>query len=211
MIRVLIADDHPLIRRGLRQVIEETTDMVVDGEAANGQEVFDRLAERNFDVVLMDISMPGQSGLEIMKQVKRERPKQAFLILSIHPEEQYALRAFKQGASGYLTKDSEQEILLEAIRKIAKGRKYVTPKLAVKLAENLMGNSSRPIHETLSNREYEIMCMTASGLQPKEIAETLRVSVKTVNTYRSRIREKLGFENMAQVMNYAIKHGLVKF
>jgi len=209
MIKILIADDHPVVRKGLKEIIEETPGMVVGGEASNGQEVLENVRKSDYDVVLLDISMPGRSGLEILKELKSEKPELSVLILSIHPEEQYAVRALKAGASGYLTKESAQDELIAAIRKASTGRKYISSSLAEKLAFYLEIDTEKPLHETLSDREYEVMCMIASGKTIKEVAEELFLSEKTISTYRSRILEKMRMKSNVELIHYALKHGLV--
>jgi len=209
MIKILIADDHPIVREGLRQIIEIATDMVVTDEASNGEEVLEKIREDDFDVVILDISMPGRSGLDILKEVRRERPELSVLILSIHPEEQYGVRLLKAGASGYLTKESAPEELVIAIRIISKGRKYITSSLAERLALKLGDDFEGPLHESLSDREYEVMCMIAKGMTIKEIAEKLFLSVKTISTYRYRILGKMKMKSNAELIRYALKHGLV--
>ena len=209
MIKILIADDHPVVRKGLREIIEENYDMLVAAEASNGQGVLEKALKKEFDVVVLDISMPGRSGLEVLKQLKRERPKLSVLILSIHPEEHYAVRVLKAGASGYLTKESVPDELIKAIRKISTGRKYVSSTLAEKLAFDLESGGEKLAHEKLSDREYEVMCLIASGKTLKEIAEKLCLSAKTISTYRSRILEKMKMKNNAELTHYAIKNNLV--
>jgi DNA-binding NarL/FixJ family response regulator len=210
MIRILIADDHTIVREGLKQILAETRDMVVADEASNGQEVFAKVSKNEYDVVLLDISMPGRSGLEVLKQLKGERPKLPILILSMYSEEQYAMRALRAGASGYMTKESAPDELIEAIRKVSQGRKYVSPSLAEKLAVSLELGEEKPPHEMLSDREYQVMCMIASGKTIKEIAEELSLSVKTISTYRSRILEKLNFKTNAAITHYAVQNRLVE-
>ncbi len=209
MLRILIADDHPVVRQGLRQTIAETSDMVVVDEAGNGWEVLSKVRASSYDVVLLDISMPGRSGMDILKELKDERPGLPVLILSIHPEEQYALRAFKAGASGYLTKESAPDELVAAIRKISTGGKYISSSLAEILASELGTSNEELLHKTLSNREYQVMRMIALGKTVTEIAEELSLSVKTVSTYRSRILEKMKMKNNAEITYYAVKNRLV--
>jgi DNA-binding NarL/FixJ family response regulator len=209
MIKILIADDHPVVRKGLKEIIKDNSDMLVAGEASNGQEVLEEALKKEFDVVVLDISMPGRSGLEVLKQLKRERPELSVLILSMHPEEHYAVRVLKAGASGYLTKESVPDELIKAIRRISTGRKYVSSTLAEKLAFDLENGGEKTLHEKLSDREYEVMCMIASGKTLKEIAEGLCLSVKTISTYRSRILEKMKMKNNAELTHYAIIHNLV--
>lgn len=209
MIKILIADDHPVVRKGLREIIEETADMKVADEASNGQEVLAKVFKKDFDVVLLDISMPGRSGLDILKELKGHRPKLAVLVLSIHPEEQYAMQVLKAGAAGYLTKKSAPEELVSALRKVSAGGKYVSPSLAEKLASALETGREKPPHETLSAREYEVMRKIASGKTSTEIARELFLSPKTISTYRTRILEKMRMKNNAELIRYAIKNRLV--
>ena len=210
MIKILIADDHPIVRKGLKEIIEVTPDMMVGDEASNGQEALEKVRKSDFDVVLLDISMPGRSGLDILKELKSEKPELSVLVLSIHPEEQYAVRVLKAGASGYLTKESAPDELIAAIRKASIGRKYISSSLAEKLALYLEIDDERPLHKTLSDREYEVMCMIASGKTITEIAEKLFLSVKTISTYRSRILEKMRMKSNAELTHYALKNRLVE-
>jgi len=209
MLKVLIADDHPVVREGLKQIVTETQDMVVAGEANNGQEVLNKIREGDYDVIVLDITMPGRNGMDVLRQLRSERPRLPVLILSIHSEEQYALRALRAGASGYLTKESAPDELVVAIRKVSWGGKYISSSLAEKLAFKLeIGREEAP-HETLSDREYQVMCMIASGKTVKEIAQELSLSEKTISTYRSRILEKMKMKNNAELTYYAIKNQLV--
>ncbi len=210
MIKILIADDHPVVRKGLKDIIQATSDMTVSGEASKGQEVLENVKRIDFDVVVLDIAMPGRSGLDILKELKSGNPELPVLILSIHPEEQFAVRVLKAGASGYLTKDSAPDELITAIRKVSRGKKYISASLAEKLAYDLEIGVEKPLHETLSDREYAVICMIASGKTVKEIAEELYLSVKTISTYRSRILEKMKMRTSAELTHYAIKHGLVE-
>jgi len=209
MLRVIIADDHPIVRQGLRQVVAETSDIVVADEASNGWEVLNKVRASYYDVVLLDITMPGRDGVDILKQLKSERPGLPVLILSIHLEEQYAVRALRAGASGYLTKESAPDELVAAIRKVSMGGKYVSSSLAEKLASDLKNNSAQLLHNSLSDREYQVMCMIASGKTVTGIAEELSLSVKTISTYRSRILEKMKMKSNAELTSYAIKNRLV--
>ena len=209
MLRILIADDHPIVRQGLRQIITETSDMVVADEASNGWEALSKVRASYYDVVLLDISMPGLHGLDIIRQLKNERPGLPVLILSIHPEEQYAVRAFRAGAAGYLTKESAPDELLAAIQKVSIGGKYVSSSLAEKLASDLETGAEQLPHETLSDREYQVMCMIAVGKTVTKIAEELSLSAQTVSTYRSRILGKMRMRNSAELTYYAIKNRLV--
>ena len=209
MIKILVADDHTIVREGLKQILAETSDIVVSGEAANAQEILNKILKNDYDIVLLDISMPGRSGLDVLKTLKSIKPQLPVLILSMHPEEQYAVRALKGGASGYLTKESAPDELITAIRIVSTGRKYVSSALAEKLAFDLENNNEKPLHETLSNREFQVMCMIASGKVISEIAEELLLSIKTVSTYRARILEKMKMKHNAEITYYTIKNGLV--
>ncbi|MBI5101736.1 MAG: response regulator transcription factor [Nitrospirae bacterium] len=209
MIRILITDDHRIVREGLKQILEETDDMCVTAEANNGQEVFARLSEQAVDLVLLDISMPGRNGLDVLKQLRDDYPKIPVLMLSMYSEEQYAIRALKAGASGYMTKDSAPDELIDAIRKINLGKKYVSPSLAEKMAFYLDDKTDRPLHEALSDREYQVLSMIASGRTVKEIGAELNLSVKTISTYRSRILEKMRMSSNAALTHYAINNGLI--
>jgi len=208
-IEILIADDHPIVREGFKQVISETNDMRVADEASNGQEVLDHLRKREYDLILLDISMPGRSGLEVLKELKADYQKIPVLILSIYPEEQYAVRAFRAGASGYLTKASAPHELISAIRRIVHGGRYVSESLAEKLTYYLDQDSSKPLHDMLSDREYQVMLMLGSGKTVKEIAEILFLSVKTISTYRSHILEKMKMKNNAEITLYVVKNKLI--
>ncbi len=210
MIKILIADDHPIVRKGLKEIIEVTPDMMVGDEASNGQEALEKVRKSDFDIVLLDISMPGRSGLDILKELKSEEPELSVLILSMHPEEQYAVRVLKAGASGYLTKESAPDELIAAIRKASIGRKYISSSLGEKLAFDLEIDAEKPLHETLSDREYEVMRMIASGKTISEIAKKLFLSVKTISTYRSRILEKMRMKSNAELTHYALKNRLVE-
>ncbi|OPY15474.1 MAG: Response regulator UvrY [Syntrophus sp. PtaU1.Bin005] len=209
MIRILVADDHTIVREGLKQIVGEVDDMTVADEAGNGQEALSKIREGDYDVVLLDISMPGQSGLEVLKDIRAEKPKLPVLILSMHSEEQYAVRALRAGASGYLTKASAPDELIGAIRKVSRGRKYVTASLAEKLALELGADTSKPPHEMLSDREYQVMLMLAAGKSVTEIADELCLSVKTISTYRSRVLEKMNMKKNAELTLYAVQNHLV--
>jgi len=209
MIRILIADDHMIVREGIKQIISEIPDMTVADEAHTGHEALNKALTNDYDVVVLDITMPGVNGLDVMKQIKTQKPHLPVLVLSVHPEEQYALRVLKAGASGYLTKESASDELIAAIRKISSGRKYITSSLAEKLAFDLESDTDKPRHESLSDREFQVLCMIASGKTVKEIAEEIFLSVKTISTYRARIQEKMKMKNNAELTYYAVKHGLV--
>jgi DNA-binding NarL/FixJ family response regulator len=209
VIKILIADDHAVVRRGLKQILAEEPNMAVFGEACNAQEVLKNVREQNWDIVILDITMPDRSGLEVLKELKNIRPKLPVLILSIHPEEQYAVRVLKAGAAGYMTKESAPEELVKAVRKVIRGSKYISPSLVEKLAFDLETDSEKPLHETLSDREYQVMCMIASGKTVKEIAKKLYLSVKTISTHRARILGKMKMKTNAELTHYAIKNRLV--
>jgi two-component system, NarL family, invasion response regulator UvrY len=209
MIKVLIADDHAIVREGLRQIMSDTEDMAVAAEAGNGQEALDRILKDEFDVVVLDISMPGRSGLDILKELRNYRPKLPVLVLSMYPEEQYAVRVLKAGADGYLTKESAPNDLITAIRRLYAGKKYISPSLAEKLAFSLEVHSTRPPHELLSDREFQVLCRISSGKTVKEIADEFSLSVKTISTYRSRILEKMSMKNNAELTYYAVQNHLV--
>jgi two-component system invasion response regulator UvrY len=209
MINVMIVDDHLIVREGLKQIITESSDIKVVDEASNGTEALAKVRHANCDVLLLDISMPGRSGLEILKDLKHEAPSLSVLILTMHPEEQYAVRVLKAGASGYLTKESAPDELIEAIRKVSKGGKYISSTLAEKLAFDLEIDTGRPPHETLSDREFQVLRMIASGKTVTEIADEMVLSVKTISTYRSRILEKMRMKTNAELTYYSIKNQLV--
>ena len=209
MLKILVADDHAVVREGVKQILADVSDMVVKGEAEDGAETLEKAARDDYDVILLDISMPGRNGLEILKEIKTRLPKTPVLILSMHPEEQYAVRALRAGAAGYLTKASAPQELIGAIRKASRGGKYVTASLAEKLAFELDADTEKPPHEALSNREYQVMLMLASGKTVGEIAAELCLSVKTISTYRTRIMEKMGMKKNAELTFYAVKNQLV--
>jgi two-component system, NarL family, invasion response regulator UvrY len=209
MMKILIADDHAVVREGLKQILSESSEMVVTAEASTGPEVLEEIGKDDFDLVVLDIAMPGRGGLDILKEIKNKKPRLPVLILSMYPEEQYAVRVLKAGASGYMTKESAPHELVKAIQQISKGKKYVSPSLAEKLALDLEITTGRPPHESLSDREYQVMCMIASGKTLKEIAEQLSLSIKTISTYRSRILEKMNMKSNAELTHHAIKNRLV--
>jgi two-component system invasion response regulator UvrY len=209
VIRVIIIDDHAILRRGLTQVIAESPDMEVVGEAENSAAAMRLLRETPCEVVLLDISLPDRNGIETLKLIRKEFPKLQVLILSMHPENQYALRALKAGASGYLNKQSAPSQLVTAIGQVHQGRKYVTPGVAEELANSIGVDSERPLHESLSIREYQTMCLIASGKNLTDIARQMSISVKTVSVYRARILEKMRLKNNAELTHYAIKNQIV--
>jgi DNA-binding NarL/FixJ family response regulator len=208
MIRVVIADDHTILREGLRQLLGAADDIEVVGEAADGHEALARVREVGFDVLLLDMSMPGRSGIELIRQVKSEKPKLRVLVLSMHEETQYAVRAIKAGASGYVTKDSAGTQLVTAIRRVAAGGAFVTPEVAEQLALGAMPNAEGPPHALLSNREFEVFQRLVAGETVTAIAARLNLSGKTVSTHKARLMEKLGIDNQADLVRYAMKHGL---
>jgi two-component system invasion response regulator UvrY len=210
MIKVLIADDHPIMRQGLRQILSGIADMEVAGEAVNGQEALDQVRAGGWDVLVLDITMPDRSGFDILKELKHEQPDLPVLVLSIHGEEQLAVRVLKAGASGYLTKENAPAELIKAIRKVVSGGKYVSSSLAESLATALDTTSDRPRHKALSNREFQVMQMMASGKTLAEITESLSLSAKTVSTYRTRLLEKMDLKTNAEIIRYAIENGLIE-
>lgn len=209
MIQLLIADDHPIVREGLKRIIAECPDMTVTAEAGDSSEALEYSKIYPADVVLLDVSMPGIGFLETLHRLKINRPNIRVLVLSVHPEEHYALRALKAGAAGYLTKDHTPDELADAIRHVYEGRKYVSPLLAEKLVTELGSDSMKPPHEVLSNREYEVLCRLAIGEAISDIATALVLSPKTVSTYRTRILEKMRLTNNADLVRYALDHALV--
>jgi two-component system invasion response regulator UvrY len=209
MIRILVADDHAIVRDGLKQIVSDTSDMVVAAEVSNGREALKKALEDDYDVVLLDITMPDRSGLDILKEIKSQKPELPVLILSMHPEEQYAVRALKAGAAGYLTKESAPEELIRAMRRVSGGGKYVTSSLAEKLASVLKTGAEKPLHQALSDREYQVLCMIASGKRVKQIANELLLSTKTISTYRSRVLRKMNMNNNIELTRYAIQNQLV--
>jgi len=209
MIRILVADDHAVVRQGVKQILAEVKDITVKDEAQNGTETLKKVAEQDFDVVLLDISMPGRSGLEVLEDIKARYPKLPVLILSMHPEEQYAVRALKAGASGYLTKASAPQELIGAIRKAAGGGKYVTASLAEKLVDQLEVDTEKLPHELLSNREHQVMLMLAGGKSVSDIADELNLSVKTISTYRTRVMSKMCMKKNAELTLYAVHNKLI--
>lgn len=209
MVKVLIADDHAIIRKGLKQILAETADLVVEDEARDGEEVLRKITEKDYDLLLLDLSMPGIGGLETLKQLQQIKPRLQVLILSVHPEEQYAIRALKAGAAGYLTKESAPQELIAAIRHVSAGGRYVSPALAEKLTHLLRSDFKVPPHEQLSDREFEVMKLIAAGKTVSEIADAISLSVKTVSTYRGRILKKMGLNTNAELTYYAVRNRLL--
>lgn len=207
--KVLIADDHPIFRAGLKEILSKDEEVELIGEAENGHKALDLARKSRWDVVVLDITMPGKGGLEVLQELRRERPKLPVLVLSAHPEDQMALRLIRAGASGYLTKDQAPKVLLTAIRKVLHGQKYVSESLAEKAVVEWASDSAKPLHETLSNREYQVMSLIAAGKAIKEIATELFLSVRTVSTYRTRVLEKMNMKTNADLIRYALQHKLV--
>ena len=210
VINILVADDHPVVRQGIRQIFGAADDMRVAEEAANGRELLDLARTVEHDLVLLDLSMPEMSGLDVLKNLRTLRPKLPVLVLSMHPEDQYGKRVLKAGASGYMNKESAPEDLIEAVRKLLGGGRYVSPALAETLASDLSQDAGQAAHETLSDREFEVLRKLASGKTVSQIAEDLHLSVPTVSTYRARILEKMGMSTTAELMHYALRSHLVE-
>jgi DNA-binding NarL/FixJ family response regulator len=208
VIRILIADDHFIVREGLKQIVSDVPDMVVVDEASDGQEALKKALAGSFDIIILDISMPLKGGLDVLRELKQQKPDANVLILSVHPEEHYAVRVLKAGASGYLTKESAPDELVMAIRRISQGRKYITNSLAEKLVGVIERPTDVPLHSTLSEREFRVMVMIASGHSIKKISEELFLSIKTVSTYRTRILKKMNFTNNSELIRYSIENGL---
>ncbi len=207
--KVLIADDHAVVRRGLRQILEAEPDLEVAGEATSGAEVMEALRMQRYDVAVLDITMPDRGGLDVLHDIRQNFPELRVLILSMHPEERYALRVLKAGAAGYLTKESAADELITALRKVAAGGKYVSPTLAERLADEIGVGIDQPPHERLSDREHQILCMIASGMTITGIASELHLGTNTVSTYRARLLGKLKLANNAEITHYAIRNRLV--
>jgi DNA-binding NarL/FixJ family response regulator len=210
MIRVTIIDDHAIVRQGLIRILEKSGKLKVVSDHANGASALQWIRSNDCDVALMDISMPGLSGIDLLKQLREEKPKLAVLVISIYPEDQYAVRLIKAGAAGYLTKESAPAVVVEAVQRVAGGKKYISPAVAEMLANNLGAPEGKLAHETLSNREYQIFLLLASAKTVAEISEMLALSSKTVSTYRSRILEKMHLRNNAELMHYAIEKRLAE-
>lgn len=207
--RILIADDHPIVRRGLKEILGDAFTRVTFGEAKTANETLDKVQSEAWDIVILDISMPGKTGLDILGDLLRLRPRLPVLLLSVHPEEQYARRALKAGAAGYLTKECVQDELRDAVRRVQAGGRYVSSTLAEKLAFDLQRGADKPVHELLSDREFQVLRMLASGRTVKQIADEIALSVKTVSTYRARILMKTGMKTTAELIRYALQAHLV--
>jgi DNA-binding NarL/FixJ family response regulator len=209
MLKIIIADDHSVVRQGLIQIISEVSNMEISDEATNGNELFKKVLKNHYDIIILDIKMPGTNVIDLIKNIKLHKAHIPILILSMYPEEQYAVRVLKAGASGYLTKESAPGELVSAIQKIANGGKYISSKFAEQLADQLGDDSERPMHETLSDREFQVFQMISSGKSVKGISEDLKLSEKTVSTYRSRVLQKMKLKNNAELTHYAFKHNIV--
>ncbi|MBK7685706.1 MAG: response regulator transcription factor [Rhodocyclaceae bacterium] len=209
-IHVLIADDHAIVRQGLRLILSETDDLVVAGEAEDGADAIVLARQQAWDVFLLDVTMPNRDGIDTLKQLKKEFPRSPVLILSMHPEEQFAVRALKAGASGYLNKQSAPEQLVTAIRQVATGKKYVSAAVAQQLANAISDDSDKPPHERITDREYQVLSLIASGKTLTQVAETLNLGVATVSTYRARLLEKMGLRSTAELIRYGLENGLVE-
>ena len=210
MINILIADDHVIVRKGMIQVLSSAPDIVVAAEAGTGHEAIDKIRKNRYDVVVLDISLPGKNGLEVLKQIKLEYPAQPVLVLSMYSEDHYAVRVLKAGGSGYITKENANNELVAAIRMIAQGRKFITPSLAEKLAGELHPADDKLPHEKLTDREFNILCLIAKGRSSNEIADDLSLSVKTVATYRTRLLEKMDMKSNSEITYYAVQNRLVE-
>jgi len=209
MIRILIADDHAIVRKGFVQIISGSLDLQVAAEAASSSEVFQLVRQASFDVVVLDLHMPEQSGLETLKQLKTEFPDLPVLVLSMYGEDQYAVRVLRAGAAGYLTKESAPDLLVQAIRKVASGRKYVSSAVAESLLDLMDGEPGKSLHEQLSDREFQVLKMLAEGKSVTEIGELLSLSVKTISTYRARVLQKMNIQSNAEIARYALEHNLI--
>lgn len=212
MIHIILTDDHAVVRKGLKQIIEETPGFLVTGEASSGNELIEKVKAEKYDVVILDISMPGKDGLDTLKELRQIAPELPVLVFTIYPEEQYAIRLLKAGASGYLNKESKPEELITAIERITRGLKYISPNLSNILASNVDSTipGEAPLHDSLSDREFQVMCMIGSGKTPTQIANELSLSINTISTYRIRILEKMKMRSNAEITHYAIKNQLVE-
>jgi two-component system invasion response regulator UvrY len=208
MVHILIADDHPVVRQGIRQIVSATPDIHAAAEATNGREVFENLEHTAIDAVVLDLSMPGIDGLEVLKRIRREHPKIPVLVLTMHSEEQFAVRSLKAGAAGYLTKDSAPAELVNAIRRVIAGGRCISPSVAEKLAAHLGPDGEKPPHERLSDREYQVLRLIADGMSTRDISAALSLSAKTVSTYRARVLEKMHLRNAAELTAYVLRNRL---
>jgi DNA-binding NarL/FixJ family response regulator len=210
VIRIVIADDHAIVREGLKRIVSSIEDMEVAGEAGNGTEVMQRVRELAFDVLVLDLSMPGRSGMELIKLIRSEKPPLRIMVLSMHQELQYAVRAIKSGANGYLTKESAPAQLEQAIRKVASGGAFISAEVAEQLALGAMPGSQAVPHESLSNREFEVLQLLVAGISMTDIAARLNLSVKTVSTHKTNLMQKMGLQNQSELIRYALRHGLAE-
>ena len=208
-IKIIIADDHPLFRRGLKNAFADTPDIEVVDEAENGDELLKKVSSTNYNIALVDVAMPGKHGLDLLKQLREDHPKLPILVLTVYPEEHYAVRFFKAGASGFITKESSTDQIYAAVRKVASGGKYASPLITEKLAFDF-GKTDRPLHEGLSDREHQVFLMLAEGESPTDIGKKLSLSVKTISTHRSRILEKMQMKKNSELIHYAISHRLLQ-
>lgn len=209
MISILVVDDHALIRKGLKMLLEDNPDFQINGEAETGLQAVSMMREQHFDMVLLDMSLPDRHGMDVLKQIKAENPDVKIIVLSMYPEDQYGVRALKAGAVGYINKQSAPEQLVNAIQQVISGKKFISTALAEQLLSNLIGDSQALLHQSLSNREYQTLCLMASGKSLTEISEIMMLSPKTVSVYRARMLEKMGFKNNAEAVHYAIANNLV--
>lgn len=209
MIKILIADDHAIMREGLKKILEEVPDFDIVGEAVNGHAVIDHIRRGGFDLLLLDMSMPGRQGLDLIQQVTAEAPKIAVLVLTMHGDSQFAVRAIRAGARGYMTKDSAGTQLVSAIRRVASGRPYFSMEVAEQLAMHITSFDGGPLHKRLSDREYQVFLMLVSGKSNTEISETLALSIKTISSHKSNIQEKMGLNSMSALVQYAVGHQLI--
>lgn len=208
-LRILVADDHPVVRRGLREILAESPEVAAVGEADHPQQVLDLVAAAQWDVVILDLGLPGRGGLDVLRDLRQSKPKLPVLILSMQPEDQYAVRALRAGAAGYLTKEAAPDHLLQAIRTVTAGRRYISAAVAEHLAAQLAHDGTAPIHDALSDREYQVMTLIASGRSVGDVAGQLALSVKTISTYRARILDKMGMKNNAELVQYAVRNSLI--
>jgi len=208
-LRVLIADDHPVVRQGVKQILTEELELQQFGEARNAKEVLENVSRKKWDILILDINLPDMNGLEILRQLKKVHPDLPVLVLTVFDEDQIAIRVLKAGASGFVTKETMPNELIAAVKKIHSGGRYVSPSLAEKLVFNIYSEDEKPVHHRLSNREYQVICLIAAGKSVKQIAEELYLSIQTIRTYRTRILEKMEMGTDADLIHYAIQHGLI--
>ena len=209
MIKIIIADDHSIVRQGMKLILSETADMKICDEAADGYELIEKVLNNQYDIVILDITMPGPGVLDIIKRIKREKPGIRVLVLSMHPEEQYAVRVLKAGAAGYLSKETAPSDLVKAVRQVSLGKKYISPHFFESMADVLLSDNDKPPHTALSDREFQVLCMLAQGKASRDIARDLCLSEKTISTYRSRILQKMNLTTNAELIHYAIRNSLV--